>query len=71
MKALLEEINRAVKNAGGMLESSESEKYRYRYRSILQRAEAESPPPDETNRKEKRGGKKNKGVESPGTITGV
>ena len=55
MKDLLEETNRAVKDAGGVLESSESEKYRQRYRAILQNAEAESPPPDETNRKGKRG----------------
>lgn len=55
MKALLEETNRAVKDAGGVLESSESEKYRQRYRAILQNAEGESPPPDETNRKGKRG----------------
>ncbi|MDG5996537.1 MAG: IS66 family transposase [Candidatus Brocadia sp.] len=55
MKALLEEINRAVKDAGGLLENGESEKYRQRYRGILQNAEAESPPPDETNRKGKRG----------------
>ena len=44
MKALLEEINRATNDAGGMLEASESEKYRQRYRAILQNAEAESPP---------------------------
>lgn len=55
MKTLLEEINRAVKDAGGMLGRNESEKYRQRYWSILQRAEAESPPPDETSRKGKRG----------------
>jgi transposase len=55
MKALLEEINRAVRDAGGLLEAVESEKYRQRYRAILQNAEAESPPPDETNRKGKRG----------------
>lgn len=55
MKALLEEINRAVKDRGGLLQSNESEKYRQRYRVILQKAEAESPPPDETNRKGKRG----------------
>ena len=47
MKALLEEINRAVKDAGDVLEASESEKYRERYRAILQNAEAESPPPDD------------------------
>ncbi|GAN31640.1 MAG: hypothetical protein UZ01_01796 [Candidatus Brocadia sinica] len=55
MKALLEEINRATCDAGGMLGADESEKYRHRYRVILQNAEAESPPPDETNRKGKRG----------------
>ncbi|BBO16296.1 IS66 family transposase [Candidatus Brocadia pituitae] len=55
MKALLEETSRVVKDAGGVLESIESEKYRQRYRVILQNAEAESPPPDETNRKGKRG----------------
>ena len=42
-------------DAGGLLEASESEKYRQRYRSILKNAEAECPPPDETNRKGKRG----------------
>ncbi|MDQ1273953.1 MAG: Transposase, partial [Planctomycetota bacterium] len=55
MKALLEEINRATSDAGGVLGAAESEKYRQRYRAILQNAEAESPPPDETNRKGKRG----------------
>lgn len=55
MKVVLEEINRAVKDAGGVLETSESEKYRQRYRAILLNAEAESPPPDEANRKGKRG----------------
>lgn len=55
MKALLKEINRATSDAGGILGTDESEKYRQRYRTILQNAEAESPPPDETNRKGKRG----------------
>ena len=55
MKTLLEEINRAVKDAGGLLETGESEKYRQRYRAIVKNAEAECPPPDETNRKGKRG----------------
>lgn len=54
-KSLLEEMNRAVNDAGGLLETSESEKYRQRYRSILKNAEAECPPPDEKNRKGKRG----------------
>lgn len=55
MKALLKEINRATSDTGGILGTDESEKYRQRYRTILQNAEAESPPPDETNRKGKRG----------------
>ncbi len=55
MKTLLEEINRAVKDAGGLLETSESEKYWQRYRSIVKNAETECPAPDETNRKGKRG----------------
>ncbi|GIK12971.1 MAG: hypothetical protein BroJett002_16780 [Candidatus Brocadia sinica] len=54
-KLLLEEMNRAVNEAGGRLEASESEKYRQRYRAILKNAEAECPAPDETNRKGKRG----------------
>ena len=45
MKALLEEISRAVKDGGGLLQSNESEKYRQRYRVILHNAETESPPP--------------------------
>jgi len=52
---LLEEINRVVKGAGGQLESCVSKKYRQRYREILKEAEKESPPPDETERKGKRG----------------
>jgi len=55
MKALLEEINRAVKDGGDVLEAGESEKYRERYRAILNKGESESPPPDKTNRKGKRG----------------
>ena len=54
-KSLLEEINRAVNDAGGLLEAGESEKYRQRYRAILKNAETECPPPDETKRKGKRG----------------
>jgi len=54
-KSLLEEINRAVNDAGGSVETRESEKYRQRYRLILKNADAECSPPDETNRKGKRG----------------
>ncbi|MBL4901234.1 IS66 family transposase [Desulfotalea psychrophila] len=52
---LLEEINKSVNGAGGKLESSDSKKYRIKYRKILKEAEKESPPPDEANRKGKRG----------------
>lgn len=55
MKALLENMNHAVKDAGGQLESAESKKYRHKYRAILKKAEAGCPPPDETQRKGKRG----------------
>ncbi len=55
MKELLEEMNNAVNDAGGLLGSVESKKYRCKYRAILKKAEAECPPPDETQRKGKRG----------------
>jgi len=55
LKELLEKINRAVNNADGLLSDRESEKYRQEYRSILRKAEKESPPPDETKRQGKRG----------------
>ena len=53
LRELLEEINRAVNGAGGKLERSESKKYRLKYRAILKKAEQESPPPDETKRKDR------------------
>ncbi len=55
MKALLEDMNQAVDDAGGQLGSVESNKYRYKYRAILKKAEVECPPPDGTQRKGKRG----------------
>ncbi len=55
LQHLLEEINKAVNDTGGLLGTIESEKYRQEYRSILNEAEKESPPPDETKRKGKRG----------------
>ena len=55
LKELLEKINRAVNDAGGLLSASNSEKYRQKYRSILKEAEKESPPPDEAKRQGKRG----------------
>ncbi len=55
LRKLLEKINRAVNDAGGFLSADESKKYRWEYRTILEEAEKESPPPDETKRKGKRG----------------
>ncbi len=55
IRSLLEEIHRAVNDAGGFLDTGKSEKYRQRYRLILKNAETECPPPDETNRTGKRG----------------
>ena len=55
MKALLEDMNKAVDDAGGQIGRVESEKYRHRYRAILKKGEVECPPPDETQRKGKRG----------------
>ena len=55
MKALLEDMNKAVDDAGGQIGRVESEKFRHRYREILKKGEVECPPPDETQRKGKRG----------------
>lgn len=55
LQKLLERINRDVNEAGGILSRKEAERYRKEYRTILQEAEKESPPPDETQRKGKRG----------------
>ena len=69
MKALLEEMNPAVNDTGGLLKSNDSEKYRHTYRSILKNADTECPPPDETQRKgKKEASEKVKSPESPGTI---
>lgn len=55
MKALLEEINNAVHDAGGSLKKKSADKYRKSYRVLLENAEKECPPPDETQRTGKRG----------------
>lgn len=52
---LLETINKAVNDAGGVLNEKTSRKYRAKYRAILKKAEEECPPPDEKDRKGKRG----------------
>ena len=54
-KLLLQAMNSAVNEAGGVLKAEDSERYRQRFRLILKTGEAESPPPDLTNRKGKRG----------------
>ncbi len=45
MEALLDQINEAVKEAGGCLPEKESKKWRRKYRLLLKKAEAECPPP--------------------------
>ncbi len=55
MAALLEEINRAVLDAGGYLNDIAATPYRKRYRALLQEAEKECPEPDESQRKGRRG----------------
>lgn len=55
IKALLEEINRAVHESGGKLSDKESTRYWSKYRRILKNAGIECPPPDEKERQGKRG----------------
>ncbi len=55
IRDLLLQINQAVDNAGGQLETAESRKYRQQYRDRLDKAQIECPPPDESKRKNKRG----------------
>jgi len=55
LKALLETINRNVTDAGGMLDSTESQKYRRKYRSIIKLGEIECPEPVRPKKKGKRG----------------
>lgn len=45
MKALLEEINVAVHEAGGVLPREQANCYRIQYRALLDNAETECPPP--------------------------
>jgi len=55
IKALLTEIKQAVNDAGGYLSPKASAAYRKKYRSILDSAQTECPPPDESQRKGSRG----------------
>ena len=55
LKNLLETINRKVTDAGGALDTQESQKYRLRYRVILKQGEIECPEPIRPKKKGKRG----------------
>ncbi len=55
MQELLLDLRKAVEEAGGWLPTDEAERWRRRYRKLLEKAEIECPPPDESQRKEKRG----------------
>lgn len=55
IRDLLLQINKAVDDAGGQLTAADSMKYRQRYRDLLEKAQKECPPPDESQRKGKRG----------------
>ncbi len=55
MKQLLTDINIAVENAGACLTSDEAKRWRLRYRRLLKKADIECPPPNESQRKGKRG----------------
>jgi transposase len=52
---LLLEINTAVDDAGGQLTQDAALEFRRRYRELLEKAQKECPPPDESQRKGKRG----------------
>ena len=55
LRDLLLQINKAVDDAGGQLQEADSMKYRQQYRDLLEKAQKECPPPDESQRKGKRG----------------
>jgi len=55
MQVLLIDIEKAVEDAGGCLPRDEAKRWRRRYRRLLKKAETECPPPDESQRKGKRG----------------
>lgn len=55
MKMFLETINQKVVDAGGALDSGESQKYRRKYRNLIKKAEIECPEPEIPRKKGKRG----------------
>ena len=54
LKILLETINRKVIDAGGVLETQESQKYRQKYRTIIKNGEIECPEPIRPKKKGKK-----------------
>ena len=48
-------ITNSVQDAGGILDPDIAEKFKVQYRNILREANKECPPPDESQRKGKRG----------------
>ncbi len=54
MKQLLENMNSAVNDAGGVLPDKEAEPWKNKYRTLLEKAQTECPPPDKPE-KPKRG----------------
>lgn len=57
MKQLLLDMNVAVDEAGGALSCDQAKLWRARYRALLEEAEIECPPPDESQRKERQRGR--------------
>ena len=55
MQMLLIEMSKVIDDAGGSLPPDEAEQWRQRYRKLLEKADVECPPPDESQRKGKRG----------------
>lgn len=55
MKNLLCDIRTAVEEAGDRLPPEPARQWRQRYRTLLEKAEIECPPPDESQRQGKRG----------------
>ncbi len=55
MKRLLIDLAQVVENADGQLSPDDAKRWRQRYRRLLKKAESECPPPDESQRKGKRG----------------
>ena len=55
MQDLLLEINQAKEKNGGKVKPIDSARFKTRYRGILKKGDSESPPPDKSERKGKRG----------------